>query len=103
MSMINLNDPYYGEVRGDNGYNGKTITFQADVYSNYTSRIIIYTLVEGVYSHNRVNISPNTAGTYSVTRTVPLNTDEILFRVEPLEYSYENSFCYMDNLKINIQ
>lgn len=104
MSMINLNIPYYGEVRISNAFNeaGKTITFQADIYSNYTCRLFIYTYINGAYSHNSVTIPPNTSGTFSVTRTIPQDTEHTLFRVEPREYSYENAFCYTDNWKLTL-
>lgn len=104
MSIINLNIPYYGEARSSNAFNeaGKTITFQADIYSNYTCRLFIYTYINGAYSHNHVIIPPNTSGTFSVTRTIPQDTEHTLFRVEPIEYSYENAFCYTDNWKLTL-
>lgn len=101
MSIINLNVPYYGEYRSYNTFNevGKTVTFQVDACSNYDCRLYIYTYT-GSYSSQWTLVPANTPGTYSVTRTIPQNTEHILYRMEPRNYSSEQSFCYTDNWRL---
>lgn len=103
MSIITLNAAYYGEYRSNNTFNevGKTVTFQADIYTNYDCRIYIYTYVEG-YTSNFATIPINTPGTYSVTRTIPENAAEVLYRVEPRDYSHADAFVYTDNWRLII-
>ena len=104
MSIITLNAAYYGEYRSNNTFNevGKTVTFQADIYTNYDCRIYIYTYVEG-YTFNFATIPINTPGTYSVTRTIPENAIIILYCVVTRDYSHADAFVYTDNWRLIIQ
>lgn len=103
MNIITLNTAYYCEYRSNNAFNelGKTVTFQADIYTNYDCRITIYTHV-GAYTSSFTTIPINTPGTYSVTREIPENATLILYRVEPRDYSHADAFVYTDNWRLII-
>ena len=101
--MITLNTAYYGEYRSSNNFNefGKTVTFSADIYTNYECSIRIYTYKNG-YSQSITYVPANTPGTYTVTRSIPDDIVHILYRVEPRSYTNNDAFCYTDNWRLTI-
>ena len=103
MSMITSGTLYYGEYRSFNDFNevGRTVTFQADIYSNYSCNLRIYYYIKG-YVANVVNIPTNTPGTYSITISIPEDATHVLYRVEPRSYTHEDAFVYTDNWVLTI-
>lgn len=101
--MLNLNEPYYCEFRSSNKFNetGKTVTFQADIDTNYACQIRIYHYVDA-YNINFINVPANSPGTYSITAEIPDNARFILYRVEPRNYDHDDAFCYTDNWRLII-
>ena len=104
ISISLLNDAYYADYRSNLDFNelNKTVTFQADIYSNYDCRLCIY-IYTGSYTSSYTTIPVNVQGTYSVTKTIPENTTQIIYRVEPRVYSHDDAFVYMDNWQLIIQ
>ncbi len=96
-------DYYYLDFRSINLFDevGKSVTFTADVCSNYDCKLVIYTYT-GSYSQLWTLIPANTPGTYSVSRTIPLGVEHILYRVEPCTFDSGNCYCYTDNWRLNL-
>ena len=104
ITMFVLNTAYYADYESFGDFNelGKTVTFAADVYTNYACSIRIYTYVGG-YTQSIVDIPSNSSGTYSVSRTIPSDATKIIYRVEPRSYSNSDAFCYTDNWRLTFQ
>lgn len=94
---------YYIDYKSENNFDeiGKTVTFTANICSNYNVYLKIYTFTTN-YSSSNTLIPANTPGNYSVTRSINPNVTYILYRVEASVYAADG-YIYIDNLRLVIQ
>ena len=94
---------YYLDYKSENNFDeiGKTVTFTANICSNYNVYLKIYTFTTN-YSSSNILIPANTPGNYSVTRSINPDVTNILYRVEASVYATDG-YIYIDNLRLVIQ
>lgn len=104
MSLKTSNQQFWAEYQSYNTFNevNKTVTFQADIYTNYNGFLKIYSYA-GSYIVASTTVPANIHDTYSITTIIPNNATVIRYRVEPRDYIHNDSFCYTDNWRLIFQ